>query len=193
MTSLKTKSLSLPSDPVARLRELHELDNPAPAIRNEALPHSNGAAQQHSHIGTQQPGRTTLQQYSNTAAPEPGHTTTEPQSRTALQLQDHAETQPPANAAPRKRSNAAVRNRDMEDTENPVHQAMRQALLRPYPPDLRKGPTTATTIRIPTELWERLDMASTLLEQTRQEFHHKQDIIAEALKAYLTRIGRGEL
>jgi hypothetical protein len=70
--------------------------------------------------------------------------------------------------------------------ENPVREAMRQALMQSYSADLSKGPSTATTIRIPTEIWERLDMASTLENQT------KQDIIAEALKQYLKKIGRGE-
>src|SRR5262249_7348432 len=98
-------------------------------------------------------------------------------------------TQPRASATASKRRAQASTHDDC----NPVHHAMRQVLLQPFSDELRKGPTTATTIRLPSELWERLDMASTLLEQTKQDIHHKQDIIAEALKVYLTRIGRGEL
>jgi hypothetical protein len=174
MTTPKTKSLSLPSDPVARLREMHELDNPPPSPSAlEALSHSSLEAPQHSSVSTLLP--------TNASTPERDNVTTQPPSSPP--------TPPRTNAAVSKRGSTEAKLRPQEPAaeENPVREAMRQALRKPYAAGLQKGPSTATTIRVPSELWERLDMAAKLQNQT------KQDLIAEALKQYLMKIGRGEV
>ncbi len=108
--------------------------------------------------------------------------------QTSVEAQQQSNTEAPQhrNTATKKRSSETAPP-EASTTDNPVREAMRQTLRQPYSTDLSKGPSTATTIRIPTEIWERLDMASTLQDQTKQE------IIAEALKEYLKKIGRGEV
>ncbi|MGI8711378.1 MAG: hypothetical protein ACR2LA_10330 [Acidimicrobiales bacterium] len=51
-------------------------------------------------------------------------------------------------------------------------------LARPYPGEPGKGPFTVTSVKIPTDVWDRLGWVSTLLDRP------KQDIIAEALRRY---------
>lgn len=177
MTERTTRSLTLASDPVARLREIHDLDNPAAASPTAPAipPNGSGAA---------------AKQRSNVETVEPESAAAVPPRQQDANERDNVAAPKRATATAYKRSGDATgtrRNEDLHNTDNPVHEAMRQMLRAPYSGDLNKGPATATTIRVPTEIWERLDMASTLESQT------KQDIIAEALKQYLKKIGRGEV
>src|SRR5579871_79768 len=183
MTAQKTKSLTLPVDTVSRMREMHILDTLlATPVSSKAPEDSNAAALQHGNDETQQPSSVeTPPQRSAQAQERDDAETREPASARAQQRRNE-ETLQHKNAATKKRGN----DTSLTETDNPVREAMRQALRQPYSADLSKGPSTATTIRNPTEIWERLDMASTLEGQT------KQDIITEALKQYLKKIGRGE-
>lgn len=175
MTAQKTRSLTLPSNPVARLRELADLDAAVPSVRR-LTDDSNAATLQHRHNGSQQP-------FSAEASPRES-ADTHVNSNRNTPAHDSAATQPHSGSPAKRRNNDPSRP---EVVDNPVRQAMRQALLQSYSADLNRGPSTATTIRIPTEIWERLDMAATLKNQTKQE------IIAEALKQHLKKIGRGEV
>jgi uncharacterized protein (DUF4415 family) len=189
MTPTKTQSLTLARDPVARMRELADLDNPPPppssALAPKALDGSDKAALQQANVATQQ--------HSNVQAPPQRSAETQEHDNAGALKHESVEAQQRSNTETLQHKNVATRKRSNETSppeplleENPVREAMRQALRQSYSPDLSKGPSTATTIRIPTEIWERLDMASRLEGQT------KQDLIAEALKQYLKKIGRGE-
>jgi hypothetical protein len=189
----KTRSLTLAPDPVARMREIHDLDNPPPVSptvpdgsSKEALQHENASTQKQSNVETPPQRSAEAPERGNTHMPEPISAETQKPENIEAQQQSNTETQQHRNTATKKQSRQATLP-DAPISENPVREAMRQALIQPYAADLSKGPSTATTIRIPTEIWERLDMASTLESQT------KQDIIAEALKVYLKKIGRGEV
>lgn len=224
MSNQKTKSLTLASDPVARLRELSELDNPLSVLpseneRNNAeaqqrdtitAPHpssaavhapdnhvvlkrSNAQSSQHASEDTLQHSSIKVPARSSEEAPERGSDVTPTQRSTRAMELDSEQTDERSNAETQRRARSGIRNRvpmpvdaDGGNPEDPVRTAMLHALRQAYTSDLSRGPSTATTIRIPTEIWLRLDMACTLENQT------KQDIIAEALKNYLRRIGRGE-
>ena len=54
-----------------------------------------------------------------------------------------------------------------------------QLLKTPLEGELSKGPFQAATVRMPVEVWKRLDWVSSLTGRK------KQDIIGEALVAYL--------
>ena len=185
MNERKTRSLTLATDPVARLREIHELDNPTTAspsepgdqhvgCSTETLQRGNVQTEQRSIAATSAPGQPQALDPDNAAAQQPGDATTKQRAHMAAHKRGSGTA-------------GARRNEEAQQSENPVHDAMRQMLRAPYSDDLSKGPATATTIRIPTEIWERLDMAARLQETT------KQDIIASALVKHLAKIGRGEL
>ena len=59
---------------------------------------------------------------------------------------------------------------------------MREMLAKPYRFDPKKGPFTVSTVKIPTEVWERLGWAATLTDRPKQE------IISDALKEYFARL-----
>jgi len=59
-------------------------------------------------------------------------------------------------------------------------------LSLPYTADPRKGPYTVSTVKIPTEVWERLGWAASLTERPKQE------ISAEALNDYYSKILNGQ-
>jgi hypothetical protein len=65
------------------------------------------------------------------------------------------------------------------EAEHPLREAIVQILSAPYPATLARGPFTVTSVKIHTELWNRVGMASTLTGLPKQE------ILAEALRAYL--------
>lgn len=166
----QSEGLSYPSNPLAAMRDLQDLD--IPAIEEPGNSTSNPAIQQHDntdvHTATQQHSPVPTQQRARKAASTTGNTP-RPQ-------RTNASTQPPVSAStPQQRGSAAVR------------QTMLEVLTQPYESDLVKGPTTATTLRIPTEIWERLGMASSITGRT------KQDLVSEAVKIHLESIGREEL
>lgn len=61
---------------------------------------------------------------------------------------------------------------------DPLGDAVRELLSRPYTGEGNKVPVTVSTVKIPTEVWERLGWVAALTGRT------KQDLIAEALKGY---------
>jgi cell wall-associated NlpC family hydrolase len=183
MTTRKTQSLTLASDAVARLREMHELDNRAGSSL-APLTSPNGSS-----VATQQPDNVATVERSSAATTLPGQRHAQERENAATQHHDSAKTKEQAHTPAQKRGSGATgarRNDEAQQSENLVYEAMRQVLRAPYSDDLSKGPATASTIRIPTEIWGRLDMAARLQQMT------KQDIIADALVKHLSKIGRGE-
>ncbi len=67
-------------------------------------------------------------------------------------------------------------------SSSPFHSAMLSLLAQPYETDVRKGPYTVSTMKIPTALVERLGWVSTLTGQTKQE------LVAEAIRDYLEKV-----
>jgi predicted DNA-binding protein len=55
-------------------------------------------------------------------------------------------------------------------------------LARPYAADPKKGPSTVSTVKIPTEVSERLGWVATLTGKAKQE------ILTEALKDYFHKV-----
>lgn len=66
--------------------------------------------------------------------------------------------------------------------DNPLEIALREMLANPYSSDPGKGPFTVTSMKLQTEVSERLGWASTLLKRPKQE------IVSEALRLYFERI-----
>ena len=62
---------------------------------------------------------------------------------------------------------------------HPLQEAILQLLAAPYPPTLTRGPFTVTSVKIHTEIWNRVGLAATLIGRPKQE------ILAEALRNYL--------
>jgi hypothetical protein len=63
--------------------------------------------------------------------------------------------------------------------------AVREMLSRPYTSDPNKGPFTVSTVKVPTEVWERLGWVSTWTGRPKQE------IIADALKEHFVKVLKG--
>jgi hypothetical protein len=60
-------------------------------------------------------------------------------------------------------------------------EAVRALLEKPYTADPRTGPFTVSTVKIPTEVWERLGWVAKVSGRTKQE------LIADALKEFFRR------
>lgn len=73
---------------------------------------------------------------------------------------------------------------DTTGPSDPLAAAIRQMLSRPYTADPRKGPFTVSTVKMPTEVSERLGWVATLTGKAKQE------ILAEALKDYFAKVLR---
>ena len=63
-----------------------------------------------------------------------------------------------------------------------AHNTLQELLKTPLQGEISKGPFQAATVRMPVEVWKRLDWVSSLTGRK------KQDIIGEALLAYLERL-----
>jgi predicted DNA-binding protein len=63
-----------------------------------------------------------------------------------------------------------------------AHNTLQELLKTPLQGELSRGPFQAATVRMPVEVWKRLDWVSSLTGRK------KQDIIGEALVAYLERL-----
>jgi hypothetical protein len=64
-------------------------------------------------------------------------------------------------------------------------EAVLAMLSRPYTSDLGKGPFTVSTVKVPTEVWERLGWVSAWTGRPKQE------IIADALKDHFAKVLKG--
>jgi len=87
---------------------------------------------------------------------------------------DRKETQPPSPSAPTAQQAAWT----------PLEAALREMLGKPYTTEFEKGPFTVTSMKIHTEVSERLGWAASLTKRP------KQDIVSEALRLYFERLLR---
>lgn len=183
----KTESLSYPKNPLVALRELQEL-NDLPPVANGSDPTANRAAE-------------TLPQSSATGsvvAPAGGsdlaHATSSvpsslesSETAEATGSDDGSATSSVTQARKRKPTTQTKEEEPSDDTtgpSDPLAAAVRQMLSRPYTADPRKGPFTVSTVKIPTEVSERLGWVATLTGKAKQE------ILAEALKDYFAKVLR---
>lgn len=83
------------------------------------------------------------------------------------------------------RSNARQKV-DGGEQKNQLNEALIQLLSNPYKSETKSGPFTSTTVKIQTELWERLGYASTFTKLPKQE------ILAEALRDYFRKLAKGQ-
>ncbi len=150
----KTAGLSYPSDPLNAMRELQELD----AIPQRNDPEVTEPSFTSEHV--------TSSQVASTTSSEVAHATS-------------------SDAKKRQTRKEHSRSSDTQDgSVNPLNDALMELLGKPYSTDETKGPYTISTVKIPTEISERLGYAATLTKQTKQE------IISTALKDYFKRVLR---
>lgn len=153
----KTEGLSYPTDPLRAIRELQDLDNPPPAIpKPETRPEPVAIA---------------------SVAPLPAMPATESEDSSAT-------SSAVADAAKPKRIRAVQQPEKEEEPTDPLAVAVRDLLGKPYSANSDKGPFTVSTVKIPSEVWERLGWVSKLIGRT------KQDIISEALKGYFRTVAK---
>ena len=146
----KSESLSFPADPLAALRALQDLDAPAAPPREPPPPSRRRASPDH-----------------------------RPRRRPAAE-----EVALPV--ARRRRSPRRGEGGEPRETSrsgrgtHPTRWATPSASSWPGPTRARgaRVPVTVSTVKIPTEVWERLGWVAAITGRT------KQDLIAEALKGY---------
>lgn len=146
----KTTSLAYPSNPLAAMRDLQDLDF-KPDFKE--APQTNSAT-----------SSVVAQQHSSEVA---NATSSQEVSVSTLQV---------ASVSHGKESVSS------DDSSNPMTQALWEMLGKPYMDDGKKSPFTVSTVKIPTEVWQRLDWVSTLTSQPKQE------ILTEALKAHFEQL-----
>jgi hypothetical protein len=73
----------------------------------------------------------------------------------------------------------------LQPETDPIAEAVRTLLARPYAATAEKGPFTVSTVKIPAEVWERLSWLSKWTGRA------KQDIIADALREHFAKVLRG--
>jgi hypothetical protein len=183
----KTESLSYPKNPLVALRELQELNdlppvasgNDSTAIRAaEALPQSSAT----SSVVAPADGSDSAHATSSVSSSPESSETAE-----ATGSDDGSET---SSATQTRKRKPATRTKDEEPaddsvaTDDPLAAAVRQMLSRPYTADPRRGPFTVSTVKMPTEVSERLGWVATLTGKAKQE------ILAEALKDYFAKVLR---
>lgn len=154
---MKNKTAGL-SYPLNAMRELQELD---------AIPKRNDPEEAEPSFTSE---HVTSSQVASTTSSEAAHATSSVGSSDAKKRQTRKE---------HSRSSDA-----QDDSVNPLNNALLELLGKPYSTDETKGPYTISTVKIPTEISERLGYAATLTKQTKQE------IISSALKDYFKRVLR---
>ncbi|HEY7309561.1 MAG TPA: hypothetical protein VH643_09410 [Gemmataceae bacterium] len=157
--SRKTESLSFPTNPLAAIRELQELDS---------LPATTA---------TPERGETR-----DLATPLPDNHTTGSEVSSTTTLADRS---PVSSEVVKLTSPKRVRRETpvTQDPADPMRAAVKELLSRPYSTE-RKAPLTVSSVKMPTEVWERLGWAAKLSGQ------NQQDIIADALKDYFQKMLR---
>lgn len=158
--SRKTESLLFPKNPLAAMRELQNLDaGPSPA----------------------EPPEPTEERDHATSLPVACATGSEVSSVTTLAERSQAGSEVAKFPTARRPRREAASTAEPVDS---ITDAVKELLSRPYTNGAKKGPLTVSTVKMPSEVSERLGWASKLSGQT------KQDIIADALKDYFQKMLR---
>lgn len=153
----KTESLAYPTNPLAAMRDLQELD----AAQGNTI-HATSSVD------------------SSEVAQKPSSEHSSARNSVDGSAEARAETRQPTQ---KRSSRARAAETDTgEASSNAIADAVWSMLQKPYTADLRKGPFTVSTVKIPTEVWERLGWVSNLTGQ------RKQEIITEALKSHFEKV-----
>lgn len=91
-----------------------------------------------------------------------------------------------AEPSPKQARRNTRQKEDGDERKNQLNEALIQLLAKPYDSESKSGPFTSTTVKIQTELWERLGYASTFTALPKQE------ILAEALRDYFRKLVKGQ-
>ncbi len=178
----KTESLAYPADPLAAIRELQELNTRPGTSLSGARDRSADMGSTPKRRSPSPPGSAALpptppagSAVANVGGSEGSSATSSPEgSETRL-----PRTTPANPAEPDAAANEPKGNRD------PMADAVREMLSRPYTSDSGKGPFTVSTVKVPTEVWERLGWVSAWTGRPKQE------IIADALKDHFGKVLKG--
>ena len=177
----KTASLAYPSNPLAAMRDLQDLD----AVQ-KPVPHATSSAE--SSEVAQLPGsersRVDSGADSSANAQAVAQMPTPKQSRVDSGVDSGANTQTVTQKPTPKRSSQASASDSAPEgaSTNAMADAVWTMLQKPYTAVSRKGPFTVSTVKIPTEVWERLGWVSTLTNRAKQE------IITDALKTHFEKV-----
>lgn len=150
-TPKKSDSLAFPTDPLAAIRELQDL-NETPPVSAKPPPEETAGTNPNEE-------------------PEAAH----PRRRKNSSATGSAKAREREGTTAKRRSPGPANDSKSSD---PMTAAVRELLSKPYTDDPLKGPVTVSTVKIPTEVWQRLGWIATLTKRTKQE------IISEALKAH---------
>lgn len=156
--SKKTDSLSFPKDPLAAMRQLQELDR----LPSNDIPPDPAEERDHA-----------------TSLPDTLATSSEVSSVTTLPTSSQVSSEA---AKPTATKRARRESEPGEELTDPIAGAVKELLARPYTTEGGKGPLTVSTVKMPSEVWERLGWAAKLTGQA------KQDIIRDALKDYFRKL-----
>lgn len=185
----RTESLAYPKNPLAAMREFQEL-NDLPSVAN-----GNDPARSRSMVALPSPLPQSSATSSVVAPPEssevadasrsPASSAESSAVADADRSDDSSATSSGQQGRKRKpatRTKEDVPQDDSADTSDPLAAAVRKMLSQPYKADPKKGPFTVSTVKIPTEVSERLGWIVTLTGKAKQE------ILAEALKDYFAKV-----
>jgi hypothetical protein len=93
---------------------------------------------------------------------------------------------PTEEAQPEERKKEILQARNIASKQE-ILQALKDGLNAPYPEDYLKQPLTTITTRIPSEIAQRLEWASTITG------NKKQEVLAEALRLYFQKVANEEV
>ncbi len=185
----RTESLAYPKNPLAAMRELQEL-NGLPPVTN-----GNEPAVNRSVVALPTPlpqGSATSSVVAPPNSSEVAGATSSPASSVECSAVADADRSDDSSAtssvAQARRRKPGTRTKEeplpdySADTGDPLAAAVRKMLAQPYTADPKKGPFTVSTVKIPTEVSERLGWVATLTGKAKQE------ILAEALKDYFAKV-----
>lgn len=152
----KTESLSFPTNPLDAIRQLQDLDTPS----NDTPP---GPRQERDRVATLPGTHVTSNEATSVTTPA----ITSGRGNEVAKL--------PTGTQSQREPVPAEQERDL------IVGAVKELLSRPYS-EASKGPMSACTVKMPSEVWERLGWAAKLTGQA------KQDIIRDALKDYFRKL-----
>ncbi|MBX9581990.1 MAG: hypothetical protein K2X87_16925 [Gemmataceae bacterium] len=154
----RTQSLLYPSDPLASLRALQDLDAPKPAPERDLV---------------------------TDPQPPPPPPSAENESLSDGGSEDGRVTGSAGGTGPVARRPRMTDPKREKAASDPMVEAVRRLLATPYGETGGRGAVTVSTVKIPTEVWERLGWVAKLSGRT------KQDIITDALKRYFETVLKG--
>lgn len=181
----KTESLSYPKNPLAAMRELQELDAHAHiANGNDPAEDSPAVA-----LTTTLPTSSVVALANSSDVGSANSSDEVSTNGSAAARADGSDESSATSSVPQPRKRKQGSRAKAEDSEDealesgdPLAKAVREMLSQPYTADPKRGPFTVSTVKIPTEVSERLGWVSALTGKAKQE------ILADALKDYFAKV-----